>query len=154
MARALQVLLVEDNDDDATLIGLAFQSIGGGHKVCSVSGAEDAIQLLQEKDRRQLPLPDLVLIDLRMPRLSGLDFLAWLQRHPRLSALPAVVLSGSSIDCEIKEAYQLGARSVLVKPAGFNELKNGLSAFISFWSMCRFPSGVPAPADGLPHPLS
>lgn len=137
MARALRILLIDDSDDDLTLIQSAANSIGGGHTFCSVNRAEKAIDLLEKTPAEKLP--DLLIVDLRMPGMSGFEFLRWLQQHPRLR-IPAVVLSTSILDRDIETAYQLGARSFLNKPIDYQELVSNIQSFLSFWSLCTFPN--------------
>ncbi len=147
MARALRILLIDDDENDITLIQMAAKSIGGGHRICSVDQAEKAIELLQDKDRKKLPLPDLVLIDLRMPVMDGFQFLAWLQEHPKFRTLPAIVLSGSMLEEDLREAYCLGARSYLTKPVRFSDLVGSMRSLFSFWSECELPN---RPAEDSP----
>ena len=137
MARALRVLLIDDNNDDITLIQLAAQSAGGGHTFCSVDRAKKAIDLLEHKPAESLP--DLLLVDLRMPEMDGFQFLRWLQQHHRLR-IPAVVLSSSFLEQDIDEAYRLGARSFLSKPFAYEELVRDMKSFLAFWSECLLPN--------------
>lgn len=136
MARALRILLIDDSDDDLTLIQAAAQAAGGGHTLCSVNGAKRAIDLLEQKPEEALP--DLLLVDLRMPEMDGFEFLSWLQRHPKL-CIPAVVLSTSFLERDVKEAYRLGARSFLTKPVAYRDLVTGIKTFLAFWSQCALP---------------
>ena len=137
MARALRVLLIEDNDDDITLIRTAAQSAGGEHTVCSVNRASDAIELLQRGEVKDLP--DLVLLDLRMRGMDGFQFLSWLRLHSRFR-MPIIVLSASTLDQDIAAAYRLGARSFLNKPVVYGDLVHTMKAFFDFWSLCELPT--------------
>jgi CheY-like chemotaxis protein len=92
----------------------------------AVSDGDQAMAYLRGtntfSDRSKHPMPSLILLDLKMPRVSGFDVLAWLRTEDGLKQLPVVVLTSSNHDADIKRAYDLGARSYLVKPVGFEAL--------------------------------
>jgi DNA-binding NarL/FixJ family response regulator len=81
----------------------------------------------------QFPVPDLLLLDLAMPRMSGLDVLAWLQPRAEWMQLPVVVLSGFCDEVAIRRAYELGASAFLIKPAEFTELAAAMKHVTDFW---------------------
>lgn len=83
-------------------------------------------------DRSLNPLPALIVLDLKMPRLTGFDVLAWLKSRPELN-IPAVVLSSSSYPQDIQRAIKLGAREYFIKPHSLAELTNVLQTAISHW---------------------
>src|SRR5438552_6299944 len=91
------ILLAEDNADDVLLIRLALEKAGAGNLLRVVRDGEEVVQYLQGQgvfaDRTQFPVPDLLLLDLAMPRMSGLEVLAWLQPRAEWIHLPVVVLS-------------------------------------------------------------
>jgi CheY-like chemotaxis protein len=141
MARALRVLLIDDNENDTALILLAAETLEGGHTISSVDRAVKAIELLKEMDRKKLPLPDLLLLDLRMPEMDGFQFLGWLRAQPKFDDIPAIVLSGSILKDDIASAYRLGAQGYMIKPAGLDELIRTLKSLLAFWSACEVPNG-------------
>jgi CheY-like chemotaxis protein len=155
MARALNVLLIDDNEDDILLFRLATKSISKDHKVLSVNDARQAMELLQGKSReRSHPLPDLLVVDLKMPGITGFEFLAWLRDQPKLRFLPALVLSGSGLQADIEEAYKLGARGYLTKPFDRDNLVKTLQSMYAFWSECEFLTATPASSETVFHPAS
>src|SRR5579885_222706 len=99
------VLLVEDNPDDVLLIQRAFRKAGLPYPLHQVGDGEEAISYLDGKgiyaNRQQHPLPGLLLLDLKLPRKSGMEVLAWLKRQPGLSQLPVVVFTSSREDTDI-----------------------------------------------------
>src|SRR4051812_7883817 len=104
--RALRILMIDDDDNDIALVRLAMRSLGKEHILLSVRGGRQAIEFL-EREREELhPAPDLLLVDLKMPCMNGLEFLAWLKDHSEFRSTPAVVLSGSVLKQDIVEAYQ------------------------------------------------
>jgi len=84
-------------------------------------------------DREQYPLPNLILLDLKMPRLSGFDVLAWLRHEEKCRWLPVIVLSSSNHEADVQRAYSLGANSYLVKPVAFDSLVEIVQAIERYW---------------------
>jgi CheY-like chemotaxis protein len=139
MARALHVLLVDDDENDTLLVRLATNSLGQQHSLHTVNGGREAVAYLEGVAAKRHAIPNLLLIDLKMPCLNGLEFLSWLRCHPELGTLPAVVLSGSGLGHDVKTAYQFGATGYVTKPLSFDELSRQLKALYDFWSACEFP---------------
>jgi CheY-like chemotaxis protein len=120
------ILHVEDDPNDTLLLEHACRKAGVVFDVQAVNDGDQAIAYLRGlndfSDRMKYPLPSLILLDLKMPRVSGFDVLAWLQSDESLCQLPVVVLTSSNHDADVKRAYDLGAKSYLVKPVGFEAL--------------------------------
>lgn len=131
------VLLVEDNSTDALMVQRAFTKVGLRGRFEVVSDGDKAVAYLcgQEPyaDRSRHPLPVLVLLDLKLPRRSGLEVLAWLRQQPLLKRLPAVVLTSSDDNADVATAYELGANSYLVKPVGFDALLELVKGLGLYW---------------------
>jgi DNA-binding response OmpR family regulator len=120
------ILLVENNEDDLTLFRYAFQQAGIKRTLLTVSDGDEAIQYLrgddEYSDREKFPFPSLLMLDWRLPTVSGYEVLLWLRTSGLLKILPVAVLSGSDYSKDIKDAYELGANSYIVKPSGLDEL--------------------------------
>jgi CheY-like chemotaxis protein len=142
MARSLHIFLIDDDENDRTLVRLAVRKSKQKHVLCTANGAKEAIQLLEEKVKDGARLPDLVLVDLRMPEMSGFEFLAWLNQHPRLRTIAAISFSGSNFESDVCLSYDLGARGFVRKPARFEDLVEKLLALLDFWSECAVPRFV------------
>jgi CheY-like chemotaxis protein len=125
MDRGSNILLVDDNDDDAFFLEKAFQTIGStAHILRCIDGREAQLYLLGEPpfaDRGFFPLPDLVVLDLKIPHINGLAVLKWIREHPDLCNLIVVVFTSSSQQHEIDAAYALHANCFLTKPASLTE---------------------------------
>lgn len=132
------ILHIEDDPNDTLLFEHACRKAGVPFSLQAVSDGDQAIAYLRGidcfSDRVKHPLPKLILLDLKMPRLSGFDVLTWLRDDDVLRQVPVVVLTSSNHDADVKRAYDLGAKSYLVKPVGFEalvELVKTLPAFVA-----------------------
>ena len=114
------ILLVDDNDDDAFFIEKAFTSAGSpAHIFRCIDGREAQHYLLAEApftNRGFYPMPDLILLDLKIPHLSGLELLKWVREQPALRHLIVLILTSSAQQREIDAAYDLQANCFLTKP--------------------------------------
>lgn len=130
------ILLVEDNPDDVLLIQRAFRKANMPSLIQVSDGDEAVLYLSGEQpynDREQYPLPVLILLDLKLPRRSGLEVLQWLRQQPGLKRLLVVVLTSSKESIDINCAYDLGANSYLVKPVAFNDLLDLVKTLNLYW---------------------
>jgi CheY-like chemotaxis protein len=120
------ILLVEDNPKDVLLIQRAFRKANLASPLLVVDNGEEAIFYLSGQqayaDRDRYPLPVLMLLDLKLPRKSGAEVLAWLREQPQLKRLPVVVLTSSKEYADINHVYDLGANAYMVKPVAFDNL--------------------------------
>jgi CheY-like chemotaxis protein len=121
---ASNILIAEDNPDDAFFLERAFAKSGIASRLFFVKDGQEVVDYLQGdkpfNDRAVWPFPDLLLLDLKMPRFSGLQVLKWLQGRPGPKKLPVVVLTGTDAPGDVKTAYALGADACLVKPGDAN----------------------------------
>lgn len=133
------VLLVEDDENDRLLIERAFNKGRIANPIKAVTNGEDAVAYLagtgEFTNREQFPLPVLMLLDLKLPRKSGLEVLAWVREQAGLKRLPVVVLTSSRETSDINRAYDLGANSYLVKPVGFENLFELAKSLNLYWLM-------------------
>jgi CheY-like chemotaxis protein len=131
------VLYVEDDADDFALLKLAGQKCGTPFSLQHAEDGEQAISYLNGAsafaDREEYPFPDLVLLDLKMPRLDGFEVLEWIRGNPETMSLPVVVLAGSSFRADIRRALELGANSYAAKPGKFEELQVLIDQIADVW---------------------
>ncbi|MGH3443316.1 MAG: response regulator [Nitriliruptorales bacterium] len=141
------ILVVEDEPQHATLIRAALDTSHVVNPVVVASDGDEAIAYLsgdgEYVDRTRHPLPALVLLDLHLPRVSGLDVLGWMKTQPEVRRLPVIMLTASQDDDDIRAAYDLGANSYLVKPVGFDALLDVVKGLSLYWLVLNRP-----PADG------
>lgn len=131
------VLVVEDDPTDALMIQRAFAKAAVHARLQTVSHGEAAVDYLtgvgQFADRSSFPLPAMMLLDLKLPRLSGLEVLAWLRQQPGLKRLPVVVLTSSRETHDLKGAYERGVNSYLLKPVTFQALLDIIGTAGPYW---------------------
>jgi len=117
---AVKILLVEDQKSDAMLIKRALLKGGILNQVIVLRDGEQALAYLKAEgnyaDREVYPLPDMILLDLKMPKVGGLEVLRELKQIEGLKRIPVIVLTSSALSADVNAAYDLGANSYLVKP--------------------------------------
>jgi len=142
------ILLVEDNADDAMLIERAIRKANLTTPVHRVEDGEAACNYLMGAgpyaERAQHPLPTLVLLDLKLPKRSGLEVLRWVRSTPALAKLVIVMLTSSKEHRDIEEAYALGVNSYLVKPISPAEMLDLAKALGLYWLTHNEPPPAPA----------
>ena len=146
----MQILLVEDNADDVLLIRRAFRRGNVGTALTVLGDGDSAVAYLAGEapydDRARHPLPQLVLLDLKLPCRSGLEVLEWARARPELRSLVVVVLTSSRESRDIDRAYELGANSFLVKPVEFDGLCELVATMDRYWmGLNEFPAQKEAP---------
>jgi len=138
------LLVVEDNIDDFLLLKRAMRNAKLQNPLQHVDDGEKAIQYLSGlppyDDRTRWPMPLVVLLDLKLPRRSGFEVLAWLRSQEGLRRLPVVVLTSSDQNEDIKKAYDLGANSYLVKPGTLEDLIKLTQLVDMYWVLCNKPA--------------
>jgi len=135
----VDVVLVDDNSNDADLALRVVRKTSSSSTTVLLEDGERAIdyfkQLMQDhpKDSAALNLPKLVLLDLKLPKLDGLEVLKFLRSHEVFKTMPIVVLSSSREISDVKRAYELGVNSFAVKPVQFDQYLTRISALVAYW---------------------
>jgi CheY-like chemotaxis protein len=131
------LLMVEDGPDERMLFDRAVQRTAVSFSVHFAADGQEAIDYLRGDggyaDRHRFPLPDLLMLDLHMPRLSGFDVLAWIRKQPEMHELPVIMYSASSHPVDVSRAYRLSANSYLVKPTTVADLTTTVRMIESYW---------------------
>ena len=134
MAKPLEVLLVEDDEDDVLLTREALKD---SKVIVSMAVAEDGDVALQRLRRQppfqDAPVPDLILLDLNLPRVSGRQVLKELKADPALKLIPVVVLTTSQADTDVVKCYDLGANCYITKPVDFEQFQRIIKVIDDFW---------------------
>jgi len=141
-----KILVVEDNPDDVQLLQRLFAKAGLATPLQFVSDGVEAMSYLlgrdQFADRGKYPEPNILIIDLHMPRVNGLELMSWLKTQPDLEHLIIVALSSSADQNEIDRAYHNGANSYLPKTGSAIELERIVQAFCEYWVRSNY---LPSP---------
>ncbi len=131
------ILLVEDNPDDAELLEYAFRKAGIANPLLALADGDAAVNYVGERgayaDRTRHPLPELILLDLKLPRRSGFEVLGFIRGQDATRHTPVVVLTSSSQPGDIQRAYEAGANSYLVKPVGRDTLIEMVRSLKAYW---------------------
>jgi len=135
------VLHIDDDPNDTALLQAAIRHAALSFSIQNVQDGDEAIAYLSGaepyNDRCRYPLPSLILLDLKLPRQTGHEILKWIRNHPGLAQMPVVVLSGSELKEDIKQAYVCGANSYVVKPIGFEALVGLVKNIGAVWLATR-----------------
>lgn len=131
------ILLVEDNSDDAELLDRAFRKAGITNPLVAVTDGDAAVDYVvgtaAYADRTRHPRPELILLDLKLPRRSGFEVLSCIRGQEATRHTPIVVLTSSNQQDDIRRAYELGANSYLVKPIGRDALIEMVRSLKAYW---------------------
>jgi CheY-like chemotaxis protein len=137
------ILLVEDDEADILLLRRAFRNARIANLLIEVRDGQAAIQYLSGdgmySDRARYPIPFLILLDLRLPKLSGFEVLEWIRDQPELAELIVVVLTASDHVPDETRAHELGANSYLIKPGNFDELVELVKGIKGRWLVLPLP---------------
>lgn len=137
MNESSTILLVEDNPDDAELIEYAFRKAGIANPLAAVVDGDAAVDYVggaaAYADRTRHPLPELILLDLKLPRRSGFEVLSFIRGQEATQHTPVVVLTSSSQHKDIRRAYELAANSYLVKPVSRDALIEMVRLLKAYW---------------------
>ena len=133
----LTILLVEDNPDHAELVMRNLDDFKIANRVIHVDNGQAALDYLEGKgeylDRQRYPMPDLMLLDLRLPKVDGLQVLRQVKENPELRTLPVVILTTSDAERDLATAYDYNANSFLTKPINFGEFSDLIRDLGFYW---------------------
>jgi CheY-like chemotaxis protein len=133
------ILVVDDFEGDARLLAWLLKRAGIQNPTTILENGLRAISYLKGEgvyaDRIRYPLPAVIFLDLRMPRMDGYEVLDWLQRQPQLKPILVIALSALTEPSDINRAYEMGARSFLAKPCTLEDLANLQKVFPGYWKV-------------------
>ncbi len=143
ITRAVEILLVEDNPHDAELAMRALKKSRLANRVVHVSDGEQALDFLFARgkfsDRLKTDHPKMILLDLKLPRVDGMEVLKAVKSDPQTRAIPVVVLTSSREEKDIVESYKLGVNSYLVKPVDFDKFVEVVKDLGMYWLVLNQP---------------
>lgn len=141
------ILIVDDEAHDVEFLRRAFERSGVPNPIQAVSDGEEAIAYLTGAgafaNRVAYPFPRVILTDLKMPQMNGLELLRWLHANPRYRVVPTIVVTSSMSQSDVDEAFACGAAGYMVKPVGFAELERTVKLIADYWRLSLVPDGSP-----------
>jgi CheY-like chemotaxis protein len=135
--KRLNILLVEDDEVDVMNVQRAFKKNNILNPLFFASNGLEALEILRGKDGKPSVIPDgrrLILLDLNMPKMGGIEFLQQLRADPALSSIPVVILTTSNQDCDRIEAYKLNVAGYILKPVTFGNFVEMMDALNRYWT--------------------
>jgi chemotaxis family two-component system response regulator Rcp1 len=132
--RAAEILLVEDNLGDVLLTRKAFKNAGIANHITVAEDGNTALTMLRrEGEYHSHPLPDMILLDLNLPKKSGKDVLKEIKTDDSLKRIPVIVLTSSRAEIDVVKSYNLHANSYIVKPVSLEKFSEMLKSLEQFW---------------------
>lgn len=132
--KSIELLIVEDNEGDVRLIKEALRDSSVVNRFVVVNDGEQALDYLHRRSGYESSTrPDLILLDLNLPKVNGFDVLTELKAHRALQKIPVIIFSSSTSDGDIQRSYDLKANSYVSKPADFDEFLNVVRTIEDFW---------------------
>ncbi len=143
MHQKATILLVEDDPIDVMSIQRAFQKNNITNRLVTVNDGEQALDFLYKRgdfhNEQALPKPDLILLDINMPRMNGLEFLQAIKNDPQFVHIPVVILTSSEYQSDIKRGFVLQAAGYIVKPVAFDIFCKAIMTIDSYWTLSMLP---------------
>lgn len=132
--RPARLLLVEDSVADAKLVAMALEESGSTSEMVRAEDGAEALDLLDAVAAGSAPRPDLVILDVNLPRVGGIDVLRHIKADPALRTVPVVVFSTSRSDVDVSAAYACGAASYVVKPVDLQRFMDVVRSIEAYWT--------------------
>ena len=137
------ILLADDSEEDVFLLETALKEGRSTNPVQWVKDGTEVVAYLtgegRYSDRRTFPFPELIILDVKMPRMSGLEVLEWMRDHPDFKVIPIIIMSSSGHESDVQRAYLLGANTYFIKPGSFDTLVRLVSTLHEYWELSTKP---------------
>jgi len=131
MKNNLKVLLIEDDKIEVMKLNRVIDKLDVAHEIIEANNGEEALDLLQQKAL----LPDIILLDLNMPKINGIEFLGILKNDAVLRYIPTIILTTSSNEKDLLECYKLGIAGYVLKPLKYEDYVNKIEKLLAYWSI-------------------
>ncbi|MBD2496298.1 response regulator [Nostoc sp. FACHB-280] len=142
LERVINILLVEDDEVDVMNVKRAFKKVNITNPLYLASNGLEALEMLRNEHGQKSSVPTerrLILLDLNMPKMSGIEFLQELRSDPKLSTTPVVVMTTSNQDQDRVQAYNLNVAGYILKPLTFNKFVETMATLNKYWILCEIP---------------
>lgn len=131
MKNSLKVLLIEDNMIEIMKMNRTVSLLEAKHEITEAKNAEEALAILETKEN----LPDIILLDLNMPKINGIEFLSILKKDADLRHIPTIILTTSDNRKDILECYRIGISGYILKPLKYDDYVSKIEITLSYWSI-------------------
>lgn len=131
MIKKLKILLIEDDMIEVMKLNRTISTLKLDHTIIEANNGEDALQLLEQKDN----LPDIILLDLNMPKMSGIEFLTIIKDTDEFKHIPIIILTTSDNQKDLLECYRIGISGYVLKPLKYDDYVKKIEAVLNYWSL-------------------
>lgn len=130
MTKALNILLIEDDVIEVMKFNRVLSTLGLNHKIIEANNGEEALEILKVKDT----IPDIIILDLNMPKINGIEFLTILKNDSYLRYIPAIILTTSNNHRDVLECYKIGIAGYVLKPLKYEDYVDRIKKTLEYWS--------------------
>ncbi len=130
MQKALKILFIEDDTIEIIKFNRVLKTLGLNHIIIEAENGEDALVILKEKQT----IPDIIVLDLNMPKLNGIEFLRIIKNDAMLKYIPAIILTTSNNHKDILECYKIGIAGYMLKPLKYEEYLDRIQKLVAYWT--------------------
>lgn len=131
MAKSLNILLIEDDVIEVMKFYRVLKSLEFNHQIIEATNGEEALDILRKKEI----VPDIIILDLNMPKLNGIEFLNILKADDALKFIPAIILTTSNYHKDVMECYKIGIAGYILKPLKYEEYVDRIAKLLTYWSI-------------------
>ncbi|MGB6269076.1 MAG: response regulator [Olleya sp.] len=131
MVKKLKILLIEDDMIEIMKLNRTISTLKLDHKIIEANNGEEALKILEQKDN----LPDIILLDLNMPKINGIEFLNILKKDVVLKFIPTIILTTSNNQKDLLECYKIGVAGYVIKPLKYEDYVSKIDKLLAYWSI-------------------
>lgn len=131
MIHLLKILLIEDDMIEIMKLNRTVSRLNLHHKIIEAHNGEDALKILEKKE----DLPDIILLDLNMPKINGIEFLSILKKDPILKYIPTIILTTSINPKDLLQCYEIGVAGYILKPLRYEDYASKIEKLLAYWSI-------------------
>ncbi len=140
MTNMVNILLVEDDEVDIMNVQRAFKKNKISNPLFVVNNGLEALDVLLGRDpKAEIPFPGIILLDINMPKMGGIEFLVELRKHPNIKSISVFVMTTSNEECDKVAAYNLNVAGYILKPLSFEGFANAVAILNNYWHLCEMP---------------
>jgi CheY-like chemotaxis protein len=130
MPKSLNILLIEDDTIEIMKFNRVLKTLGMNHRVIEANNGEEALEILKVKE----VIPDIIILDLNMPKINGIEFLHVLKADDYLKYIPAIILTTSNNHTDVLECYKIGIAGYVLKPLKYDDYVDRIKRLLDYWS--------------------